>query len=120
MYIVGFAPLGRFALCADRWPNPGSGYCASKTEGPVARPLLLASYFDCGTCGPDGWAGACSRCWSWSSRPPPCPPSGVAGAPDGDGAPGAFAVGLRMVVGLRWKPARIESKRLVAKKAAAR
>jgi len=41
-------------------------------------------------------------------------------APDGDGAPGAFAVGCRMVVGLRWNPARMESRRLVTKKAPAR
>ena len=36
------------------------------------------------------------------------------------GAPLPPAGGCRIVVGLRWKPARIESKRLVAKKAPAR
>ncbi len=95
----------------------------SKAKGPVSRPLGWWPYCDRGTCGSVGAAGAagaaggadCSCCRKRSSTPPPVPLGGSGCCC----CAGELEFSM-MERGLRSIPAMIESRRLVAKKPAAR
>ncbi len=99
-----------------------SPLCPTTLKGRISRPLVRDFYFDCGTCGPAGAAGAAGAAGgeppcNWLSKPPPLPPPSGVGAP---GAVGALWPPSRIEVGLRFIPAKIDSRRLVTKNRPAR
>ena len=114
--------IGRSSLSQNglvRYLDVSSQFAIRPHRSPKRRGRLPGPrhpiYCDRGTCGPEGAAGGCS-CWRSvsSTPPPPCP----------SGAPGVCCAGVPVFWmidrGLRSRPARIESTKLVAKNVAAR